>query len=237
MEAKEKSCGLHETMYHVTYKDNVDDILKRGLIPQIGKNSKFAGEPAEMVYLCDRKDVGYWLFVLNADIVLEVEDVDKDDCSSYEYAFYSEFLYRWDIEPEQIRVVDIKPTKEQIKKLCFHYLGRANIACQHIAEYYSDAYRYSLDTINDEISQVLDKLKRLDFSDVTDEEIAAFMRFSTEETPNTMCDEYYRGGDRLWEMLVQFPKDETFENRKALHDWIKDTVSGGLYVDTGTYGV
>lgn len=39
------------TYYHVTLKENLDSILKNGLIPKIGPLSKMADEPIERIYL------------------------------------------------------------------------------------------------------------------------------------------------------------------------------------------
>lgn len=46
-----KFSELVQTRYHVTPKRNVKNILRKGLVPQIGERSKDAEEPLPAVYL------------------------------------------------------------------------------------------------------------------------------------------------------------------------------------------
>lgn len=41
-------------LYHVTTKESDDHILNEGLFPQIGDNSRKAGEEDPVVFLCNR---------------------------------------------------------------------------------------------------------------------------------------------------------------------------------------
>ena len=41
-------------LYHVTTKESADHILNEGLFPQIGDNSRKAGEEDPVVFLCNR---------------------------------------------------------------------------------------------------------------------------------------------------------------------------------------
>ena len=70
------------TLYRVTRHECVDDILKNGLIPTIGENSKSADEQDSLICLCNYESIPYWLIICGADTVLKV-DVSNVDTGGY----------------------------------------------------------------------------------------------------------------------------------------------------------
>lgn len=63
-------------LYHVTTKESAAHIINTRLLPQIGDNSRKAGEEDPVVFLCNRKDILYWMFILGYDTVLEIDSMN-----------------------------------------------------------------------------------------------------------------------------------------------------------------
>ena len=85
--------------YHLTTKDKVKNILKKGLKPSIGEKSKIAGETEPAIYLSDKDSIAYWAIILGYDTILEVDcEVDRD----FNYGLYKEYLSYNSIPPERI---------------------------------------------------------------------------------------------------------------------------------------
>lgn len=110
------------TLYHVTSKEKLDSIMAEGLIPLIGENSKRVGEFGKHVYLCSEDHVGYWKIILGRKVVLRVNVINESDLKKHEYGLYDEYMYDWNIPPENIELSDIKTSKQQIQHLCYSYV-------------------------------------------------------------------------------------------------------------------
>lgn len=101
-----------EKLYHITDSESVQSILKNGLIPAIGNNSKLNSEKEDNVYLCEYNDIWLWKLRLDKNAVLEVDIDDKDDLSYTEYynicnCLYKEYICHDKINPKNIRLVTI----------------------------------------------------------------------------------------------------------------------------------
>lgn len=59
-------------IYHITDKPTTAKILKEGLKPMIGPNSKLVDETEPAIYLCRRKDIYYWQILLQKFVILAI---------------------------------------------------------------------------------------------------------------------------------------------------------------------
>lgn len=237
------------TFYHLTTEDNVNSILKDGLIPHIGERSQSVGELKKHVYLCNEEDVPFWSAVLSLPVVLKVnmKEAEINTNNVYHYSYYSETLIDTPISAERICRSNISTelTAEQKKDLSLSYLGMISYTCVKFATYItyiSDTEKESMARHNLNNAEVLIKslqftLPNLDFSGVT----AKMLRDCLHEMGNsglyTLCDRYEpdcKEGEknlRLYELLDKHPL--ATEDTKMLYKWIKKTFPKRLRVNTG----
>lgn len=227
-------------LYHLTNKENLPSIFKNGLELRIGHNSKQVHEEKPLLCLCRYRDLPYWKTILGESTVLRVK-VDITQCEKYDYAYYSEFLCKQKIKPENIqKVYTPKANKKQMQELCVNYLYALSQLTLKAARYYTyidgddkeltAERKESFEIILDGMMAVI---KNLDYSVVSQEELGKKLREIGDEGLYTFLDYYMRTENRLYEQLILYPKDEFFEKREKLYKWFKETFYGCLHVDTG----
>lgn len=255
-------------LYHVTTKESADHILNEGLFPQIGDNSRKAGEEDPVVFLCNRKDILYWMYILGCDTVLEIEMTDlKTGIKEYrDYGLdndYGEYLYRNCIPADHIRAMKIPVDKNDqiMRKLCFLYIANlsyfiANSITRTYAydeiygcdetnsDYIANPEKYAnispkdIDYINSNADILLTCLSHFDFEKLTKEDKKEIRHWLVNEGDSgeyTLFDEYFDTGNKLWEQMVLFKKDETFENRHRLYDFINKNLKFCHRLSTGGF--
>lgn len=139
--------GDYMKYYHLTNETEVDSVLKNGLTPLIGKNSKSVGETEKRIYLTDYESVKYWSRLLNKNILLEV-DMDAEIEDMYQYsdntikegiATYNEFFVYSNIEPSRIRRTEMpKFSDDDVNvSLLINYSYTVSSLCNDIIRYYT----------------------------------------------------------------------------------------------------
>lgn len=115
---------------------DMKSLMEQGLLPMIGGNSSANAEEESCIYLCKRKDVGYWKIILQCPVVLQVSGISPDECEHFEYSYYGEYLCRKAISPKQIKKLHIEATEKQMKDLCLSFLYSASLLLVKICRHY-----------------------------------------------------------------------------------------------------
>lgn len=227
-------------LYHLTNKENLPSIFKNGLELRIGHNSKQVHEKEPLLCLCRYRDLPYWKAILGVSTVLRVK-VDLEQCERYDYTYYSEFLCKQTIKPENIqKVYTPKTNMEQMRTLCFNNLYLLNNLTLAAARYYTYLDKYDesekaerKETLGINLDGMLAVSKNLDYSSISQEELGKELRAIGDDGQYTFLDFYLRTHKRLYEQLIIYPKDDLYEKREKMYNWFKETFYGCLDVDTG----
>lgn len=231
--------NYNKYLYHVTTSDKLEDILRYGLIPKVGENSKAVGEYKSAIYLCDCENVGKWKAVLGHDTVLRISNIDFDSLSNRDYIFLHEYISYNKIDPKDIEKVTIYTTKQQMEEICGNFtLHLCYLVCKIIRYYdgsYDDDKEFMEKWIKYTIRATIDVMHRLNFDSVRHEVIAdALINYGT-EGEYTFLDTYNNTKYRLYEQMIRFPKDDLYNLRKELYDFIVETYKDYFHIYTGGY--
>lgn len=102
-------------LYHITLKENLDSILDKGLIPNIGfqcSHCKNDNPTEKLVYMTDLEGIARWKKALygNSDscIVLEVDTLNLEIIYRRKFVEGIEYAYRGIILPNRLKVITTK---------------------------------------------------------------------------------------------------------------------------------
>ena len=212
-------------LYHITSEKYVDDIMKVGLIPKLGYNSKLVDEEKPLIYLCNREDLPYWIILTGNTTVLKVDLRGINTENSYHYYKYSEYMIEESIGLDNIKeVFTQEPELEHMKELCLSFLKDISYSCLVIAKYYTAKEKNI--TICDErrpngvLRGLLACLNRIDYGVLSEDEIVNYLKDYGGQGEYTFCDEYINTGRKLYEQLIYYPEDEYTKQRKQLNEFI-----------------
>lgn len=239
-------------LYHVTTKENAEKILKEGLIPQIGEHSKAVYECDEYIYLCDHKSIKFWKILMNCDVVLEIDmkgiEDNIIDTVGYGYDDYYEYIVEEPIKAERISLFTDKITQEKaaMRKLCELYIiDISRTIANEIIRPYSRHEVYNtmlkdedIKYIKEMLSSLLYSLHNLKYSILTDKNKEHIRQMLTKEGDSgeyTLFDRYFDEDKKLWQKMIEFPKDETYELRKELYDFIDKNLAFCHDLETGGF--
>ena len=233
---KQKEIKITEPicLYHITKKEYLDSILKNGLEPRIGENSKMVNEHKPMICLCDEKSIPYWRILLDHSAIVKV-NVDLSKLKKYSYSFYNEFVSNDKIEPSNITIANCGEPKDiHMKDLCASYIyslsGLTTYAARHYTYSKNEESKKFLGTMLDSFIAVKD---RLDFSVMSDAEKSLALTDFGESGEYTFLDTYMNQEIKLYEKLIDYPEDDLSEKRKIVCEYIKTTFHGCLDLNTG----
>jgi hypothetical protein len=217
-------------LYHLTTKNNLDSILKNGLIPQIGKNSSFVGEEDPYIYLSNLDDIHIWSIIFkDYDICITV-DVDEQEVEEYKYEIYSEFLYKQIIPKTKIISYEeykYKRTKK-VNKFYLNTLYKISSLSKRVIVYFENSEDFS-DIIR-MIRIILNM--NIQFKDLyTQEELSKLFIKEGEYGESTIFDTDTRFGIKIYEELLIIHNDVT----DSLHHYIVEQFYGCLSLDTGKW--
>lgn len=233
-------------LYHLTKSSNIDGILKNGLMPKIGENSKSVSEEEDTVYLCDKDSILYWKILLGADAIIEVEmeelPGDSQRYRTHDGSSYIEYMHYETIHSANLKIVhdDISDIDVQVvmEQLCVQYLHTLSVYATKCARYYNgkfsekdkvDYHDYLLHWCN----VLRTCLPRLDYASVDKSVLRNELKRAGENGEYTICDTYFTTGKRLWNQLIEYPEDDLSEHHQWIYVFIKDNLQGCLDVDTG----
>lgn len=234
-------------LYHLTEKENVNRILKNGLVPKIGRNSQMAKELEPCIYLARSQDVPYWAIILNKYEVLSV-DIDDNlfsDLEEFEYSNYKEYLYHLPIPASCIHKSSLSTTLEydKYKTLLLSYLEDMSEVCVSFAKYiayYNLDKEYAMQNLEYVelcINIYKSIIPRFNYDCISTRELHEALVKSSESGNYTICDNYdYRNLDnakrpKLWQLLGRH--ELSTDTTKWLYKWLRVTFPNKLYIDTG----
>ena len=228
-------------VYHLTTKHSWDVIQKQGLKPMMEYNSRLAREYKPCLYLCDLAIVPYWKILLNADILLRVPKSYIDGIKPFRYSEYLEYRVECSIPPQDIQPIDFPNASAGVmQELCNNYLTELSDIVTDCIRYYrakepDPEWGASL---ADDIQMILQIANRLDYSACDPKLLEAEMHSYAEMGEYTFADTYGKTKRRLWAQIKRYPKDELFELRVQLSEWLASHMpSIVLYASTGGWSV
>ena len=244
---KTQSKNNTHTLYHLTDKENIEDILQYGLQPQIGKRSELAKETNACIYLADAKNIPYWAAILNKQHILRI-DIPNDTFDTiefFDYYTYSEYMCSIPIPPEWIRESNIKLelSVNNYTKLLLSYIDIISDICADFAKYTvsrDTKAEYSndlLEGIEQTISVLKFTLPHFDFDKLSAKKLEKHIDKMNKRGEFTLCDSFdygkinNKGHLRLYELLGD--TEFATKNTKWLYEWLSRTFKKGLYIEAG----
>lgn len=226
-------------LYHLTSVDNLPSILRNGIVPSIGDNSRDCNELRPLIYLCDYDSIPYWSILLGHKTVLTL-NVSDLNLQTYYYRGrnYSYVESISDSSIGEYKIEDITKCTFEYglynKRLCLSYLSNLSELVSNIVHCY-DYHRPNGFIVN-AVAALLKVLDRLDYSKVNTDELCYELLLLNDDVGYPFTD-VYRGSDiRMWEALVRFERnDPTFTSREKLYNFIKENLSCVAYTKTGEY--
>lgn len=218
--------------YHLTDEENLKSIIKDGLKPLIGKNSKLGGEKEPAIYLCKRKDLPYWKILLNKNILICIrltKDQEKN-LLSFNYSNYGEFLCKEMIPKEQINLSKCKIEKKKaMKDLCISHIYSIGNMCSDIVEYYSASSKDKNEylCLKRALQCMLQSLSRLDYTSLNKSEIINAIKDSSNED-YAFTDKCGKENIRMYEKISMYEDDVLSGYAHQLTEYIKHTFADFL---------
>lgn len=260
-----KKYRTHEFLYHVTYKDAVEDIMELGLEPRYGANSqKIKDERGERLYLTTEDKINEWMAYLNADAVIRIDITDMSKRSGiwgdFERTFtvddngekscnawicpecLSEYKVKRDHElgNYQVLIASISALSNVCSSVCNSMLGRSNMSADDI-----NSILNHCTAVNENINPVTNPWYIND--------LKTYLIELGEEGCYTFCDTLFdigrTPGPKLYKVLPKFNDPETQEAREAFSNMIErlygnitsDLYTGGMgmeyEIDGGVKGI
>lgn len=222
--------------YHLTKPEYLDYIFRDGLIPQIGDNSSLVQEEEAAIYLCDWNSLPYWQILLDRTIALEVDI--PDSLKEVRYSLYSEYLVSEPIPADRLKAIKVAaPTKWHMRELCLDSLGVLSALSVRFARFYDGQFDEDREGCEHDLQltvpALLKTMQRYNYSVLTRQEIRSCLKELGEDGEYTFCDTYNNTSVRLYEQLLDYPKDKLLDVRQQLNDFIITKFSDCLDVNTG----
>lgn len=232
--------------FHFTKPENVEHILREGLLPGRGDNSNLVEEKLENVlFLSSKKSMPFWRILLDPGAMLEISDkaFSTVKAETFEYDGYTETIVHGAIKPEFIRVAKypaVDPNAmHRLALSCFYTITDA---CVMAARFYdlrdSGPSAEELEDMRDEYTQYLISAlacgEKINFAAATSDEYIKILDELAESGEFTMCDRFGNTDCTLWEMLTKYDEPIQQCREKALRDLIAMSFADKvLYTDTG----
>lgn len=229
--------------FHITERNRIDKILKEGIIPSIGENSKTALEKEPLICLCDETSLPMWMITLgrkNEDVI----EVDAGDLvSEPDYsgaAEHAEYRLKERIAPSRLRRAEDVVSQEEydaaMKQMCIDNLYTVSHLCLMCAQYYRRDEEKDPEEIEDMLSLLQIQtavLERLDYISVSRQELKEKLREHGESGYNTYDDFWCDTKYKLHQMLTRYPEDSLAAARKRFRRAINRQLKGTLTMNTG----
>ena len=225
------------TFYHITEWDNVQGILRNGLRPKYGSNSKFCQEERSFIFLSDWDSLSYWIILLarKNPAILRIELPRTPRV--YQYGRYREYIRSSPIPASQIKVVHnpvLNNVSESMKNLCRDYVINIGTACVMLLRHYAGTKKLTAAEVSC-IRRLLKGHRLLNFDCLTQDQWRAFLKSVGESGEYTVFDRYELSPKRpyLFERLAEYPADELSDIRAAIFDFVISALPNCFGIDTG----
>lgn len=237
-----------EPLYHLTEERYLTEILKNGLIPQLGDKCKLIEDEREGVFLCGYDQIPYWQILLNRSVILQINDIDKYSLEEFLYSGNNkEYLSEQIIPPEKIKIFSLSAsdfrTKEVMIELCTDYIYQISSLCVKCARYYNMPQLMNFEKefcIKDIIYNALKITAVLPNLDYTIDDMSRWvnlLKLIGEEGHYTFCDNYGNTENKLWQQLIDYPSDASEKVRREIYNFIQYTFPFAETLDTGGFEI
>lgn len=222
-------------LYHVTKKENLEQIHGQGLIPKCGDNAVLCHEQRPYVYLCPKESVPHWMILTQSDAVLSVQAAVGEDQLS-EYDSYKEYLYPKPVMPANIKDAEM-PSRQQlddamtdlVKNYCY---TMCDVCCALLRKELDPVVdKEDAQTLTEVVRDTVAIMRRLDFRHCSQDIYKnLFLQYSNDDCAITVADYYYAGADpsqiadagkRCFEHLANL-KGPYAEAGRLLHGFITE---------------
>lgn len=225
-------------LYHVTKRENVNSILRNGLIPQIGKSSAMINETHNFTYLCRHEDIPYWMILTESNSAVCV-DVSGMTMTCREYGLYNEYVCSQAIPSYRIsQCTDFThPDESHWYDIVYLYTLNICMACDSIivndlTGNISPTYEMTED-MAPYIDRILDRIRVYEFPR---EVLINIMRKISLEGYTTFLD-IMNDGRRLYQAVLDNAVVGVNSMRINIYNTIIKQYHGILDTDTGEYGM
>ena len=223
---------MAKIVYHLTNFIKVPNIMVNGLTPSIGFNSKFAKEHRPLICLCDESDIPYWNILLDRDTLLKLIIPDEVELENRSYAYYSELIAYDVIKPTSIEIIPFPNTDEAMADLRAQTIVNLSDDVHQLCQILENEWVIDKFFLNN-VKVDCELIHRLHFKEMDKEEVKKMLRKEADEGTFVFTDVWYDGKTRLYEHMLTFNNEETWEVRQLLHGTILEHFEGCLDVDTG----
>ena len=230
-------------LYHLAEKENLDNILKNGLVP--GDNSpksKFVSEVRPCIYLCPEEYIQEWaiLLQLNDPVVLRVNGDNDHNIKNRNSLLSSEYVTKYPIAPENISPTAIKINIDRDAMIdtisdCTYMLNSLSVVlCRccwaetnkmedspYYEQYHNEAYRDYVNETVKALKTIFDEC--LDFSMLEKGDVEQIMLDAAYESCQcTVFDTFLETEKKVHQILHEMD-EPTFESaRKIIWNIIDD---------------
>lgn len=214
------------TLYHLTNNNNIESIMKHGLLPRCGNNSLLVDDYNEKICLSTLNDIPYWYLNLSdADALLKINCPDDIEIVKKSYDTYDEYTIYDPISP---KLIEIEPNIPQPKLFHMKQIAKENLyfityLVHDIFDKYDCIDGFDENQLKLEISSAIkmfDKIKPADVLTLkemfTEQEKYDF----TISDKLTLEDWNFKISGPAWELLIQYPDDKFTELRTKLYECI-----------------
>lgn len=221
-----------QVFYHVTCRNNVQSILSKGLTISKGVNKDAIGDERKGICLCKQEDVPYWLILLgllNNCAIFKVQGLDGRRIKQYKYCAYSEYMYSIKILPQQLELVRIDSVIMQadinfaMQKLCEEYIMTISHLVWQVYKIYDKGKidRYDGQYLTLSFKALITALPHIDYKHCNKIWVCNYVRECSDYGEIVITDIEENGTRRLYEILMDYPKDKWYEYRKWLYCYIR----------------
>lgn len=232
-----------ESLFHLTSKECLPSIMQQGLLPSNGKKCSNVDDDRTGIFLCREEDISKWEILLRQQVLLKITGIKNHTADEYCYSHYSEYVLHEHVPPKKIEIVtdcaESLITKDDMMILCKSYLATLSWFTVMCARVYSGdtSTSYNQDDIYYQAKSLTAVLKNLDY-DIADSQVwADILTADGEDGQYTFCDTYCPTETKLWQKLIEWAPDRTYDMRKEIYTFIKTTFPFSAVLCTGGYGV
>lgn len=141
--------------YHITNKSNINSILKNGLVPNIGKNSRYVKEQNFLLYFTTYNNIDTWIERFNLDkneIVILKFPYDK---FGQRYDSANDYFTFNTISPKNISLID---DNKELPLNEFYQINKSVLELE------------SLKKVNELLKRIIERLKQIEFVSLDSED-------------------------------------------------------------------
>lgn len=202
--------------YHLTNKENVESIIRTGLVPRYGANSDMCSDDKGFVYLCGFHAVDYWSWLLNKDTIIGFEIHQPLKLEYTWYGSYSEFRTTSRFHVFNTTVSPVTRKDWVLPILHKGYSETLGHLCQKVLCEMMQFGTLNLQTIN-EVYSVVQVCSRIHLDCADKQAVYKHLREYGDEGETTFLDMFEMTSVPLYEQLLKYNDSRSALARELLY--------------------